>query len=84
MGAAAGLWAGFVAQGALLLAEWTGPMWLSTYLPVWALGTVFGLLFAPTGEFLNRHFRRAARTLVYAAPALRLLGHMLLAVAVRR
>ncbi len=29
-------------------------------------------------------FRRAARALVYAAPALRLLGHMLLAVAVRR
>ena len=59
LGAAAGLWAAFLAEGALLLAE--GLPWLRTFLPVLVLGLVFGALFAPIGEYLNRHFRRAAK-----------------------
>jgi hypothetical protein len=67
LGAAAGAWSAFLAEGALILSDFAAVDWLRTYLPVWVLGTVFGGLFAPIDEILNRHWQRTARAARYGA-----------------
>jgi hypothetical protein len=61
LGAAAGAWAAFLAEGALIASGYSGIGWLRTYLPVLVLGAVFGALFAPIDEILNRRRHRALR-----------------------
>jgi len=67
LGAGAGLWAAFLAEGALLLGDRMGVAWVRTFLPVLVLGLVFGALFSPIPELLNRRFRRAARAALVGA-----------------
>jgi hypothetical protein len=67
LGAAAGAWAAFLAEGALILSDLSGVGWLRTYLPVLVLGAVFSGLFAPIDEILNRHRQRALRAVLYGA-----------------
>jgi hypothetical protein len=67
LGGAAGLWAAFLAEGTLLLAERWEVGWLRALLPLFVLGTVFGALFASIGEYLNRHFHRALGAAVIGA-----------------
>lgn len=67
LGAAAGLWAAFLAEGALLLADHSGVTWLRTFLPVFVLGLVFGALFSPIQEILHRHLRSAGRAALAGA-----------------
>ena len=67
LGAAAGAWSAFLAEGALIASDYSGIGWLRTYLPVWVLGVVFGALFAPIDEILNRQRRRALHAALYGA-----------------
>ncbi|MCH8882543.1 MAG: FHA domain-containing protein [SAR324 cluster bacterium] len=68
-GAAAGAWAAFLAEGAMVLAERSESDWATTYLPILVLGLVFGALFAPIEEWVN-HYRSRIFTTALAGGAL--------------
>jgi hypothetical protein len=67
LGAAAGAWAAFLAEGALILSDWTGLDWLRTYFPVLVLGATFGALFAPVDELSQGLRQRALRAALLGA-----------------
>ena len=66
-GAAAGMWAAFLAEATLLYAESSQLEWLRYYGPIVVLGVTFGALFAPIDEMAYRFWNRAGKAAMAGA-----------------